>query len=643
MRIDTNRLRSAIGDGARNLFRLLLKKKGLILAFAILLIPLMAYLLPCPVNFNGEIRAYDITWRTTKGLSDADIFFIHEMPATSIQVKGADRISGIGYESSGDPGRILNFDGPRKLYSIRNLKVPGAAEFGIHILRKTSSMDDSGTGSPLLLLTMRLLNRNSAGDISFLVINGNPGDETLRFTEGGREKMVCGRDLKVRGRSIELTAYLVEDGRGDVFAFPPLSVSPGSMKFEAGKGRIVSSIAGGYLQPQLSPEPIQITQDRSHLILGPPGILRLLDLTVAKADEKKDGLGEDNYLIARFEGQSSRVETGMSLDSTSTHRFSLLNRYLTPKQITWLMTAILPILIGLPGFYLQQWWKNKLDGKRGKLMLCLLISVAATLCRPGSSATAEPLGSSNSLSEAAPHNPSEDVSRPILNIVHRGGEFIINQLDVYACAEEAETTRPGKGRGADRSGQNLQESKWSSRNLANARFVESKLERADFSHADLRFAFLSGALLDHAVLRDANLSGANLQGTSLKGADLEYVELFDGDVLSSFPVSFFFEACPSITLDFVVLPDGTYIDHLRLEGCSGRAFVTFLLLEGNGANVEGADFSGATGLNDENVEYICRWGGARTRQTLGKRCRQISPQRENPYWAVITNTATPED
>ena len=222
-------------------------------------------------------------------------------------------------------------------------------------------------------------------------------------------------------------------------------------------------------------------------------------------------------------------------------------------------------------------------------------------------------------------------------IVDGGEEYIVNNADVFAGgADDKETDRPGRGRGPNRSGLDLQGSDWSNKNLANVRFVGSDLGRANLTNTDLRFAFFTNASLDNSTLRNANMAGASLQGASLKGADLEGVVLFDGDVSSSSPVSFF-RKWKSMTLN-IDLPDGTYVDHLRLELCSGRAFVTFLLLEGNGANVEGADFTDAKNLSAKNVEYICRWGGEQTRKTLGAKCKHIPRQQENPYEATITDT-----
>ena len=228
--------------------------------------------------------------------------------------------------------------------------------------------------------------------------------------------------------------------------------------------------------------------------------------------------------------------------------------------------------------------------------------------------------------------------RHTVNILNRGGEFIINELDSFSgCADDEKTSLPGRGRGPDRSGLDLQGSDWSNKNLANVRFVGSNLARANLTNTDLCFAFLSNASLDNATLRNANLTGANLQGASLKGANLAGVVFFDENLLSCCPVSFFRE-WKSITLDFDLLPDGTYIEHLRSELCSGRAFVTFLLLEGNGANVEDADFTGVKNLSAENVEYICRWGGEWTRKTLGAKCKHIPQEHENTYAEVITDT-----
>jgi len=157
-------------------------------------------------------------------------------------------------------------------------------------------------------------------------------------------------------------------------------------------------------------------------------------------------------------------------------------------------------------------------------------------------------------------------------------------------------------------------------------------------NSDLGFAFLTQSFLDNAILINANLAGANLQGASLQGADLEGAILFDGEMLSAYPVSFT-RTWKSVTIDTSPLPDGTYIEKFNVEMCTGgETNATFLLLEGNGANVKDADFSGAKNLSSENIEYICRWGGEKTRRTVGTKCDQIAQQHENPYEALITDS-----
>jgi len=232
----------------------------------------------------------------------------------------------------------------------------------------------------------------------------------------------------------------------------------------------------------------------------------------------------------------------------------------------------------------------------------------------------------------------------ILNFNARGDEFYINVVnscnnnDSCTCDNIQETVVPGEGKGPDYSGKDLRGKDWSNKKLGNIRLKGIRLDGVNLMNSDLGFAFLTQSLLDKSLLINANLAGANLQGASLKGADLKDVTLFDGELSSAYPVSFT-RTWKSVTIDTSPLPDGTYIDQLNVEMCSGgETRVTLLLLEGNGANVKDADFSSAKNLSSDNIEYICRWGGEKTRRTLGTKCDQIAQQQKNPYEVMITDS-----
>ena len=235
-------------------------------------------------------------------------------------------------------------------------------------------------------------------------------------------------------------------------------------------------------------------------------------------------------------------------------------------------------------------------------------------------------------------------NKNVLNFINRGDEFYIhvvnvcNDNDSCTCDNIQETVVPGEGKGPDYSGKDLRGKDWSNKKLGNIRLKGSDLDGANLMNSDLGFAFLTQSILDNALLINSNLAGANLQGASLNGADLKGVILFDGELSSAYPVSFA-RTWKSVTIDTSPLPDGIYIDQSNIEMCSGgETRVTFLLLEGNGANVKDADFSGAKNLSSDNIEYICRWGGEKTRRTLGTKCDQIAQQQKNPYEAMITDS-----
>lgn len=250
--------------------------------------------------------------------------------------------------------------------------------------------------------------------------------------------------------------------------------------------------------------------------------------------------------------------------------------------------------------------------------------------------------------------PAPDVNswtQNVLNFINDGGEFVIEQVNVCNDNGSCEcedlitiTTVPGKGRGSDFSDRDLRGVDWSNQRLGNSRIHFSHLEGANLTNTNLGFGLLAESSLDDAIIVNANLVGANLQKASFRGANLQGTALFDGDLLSAYPVSFY-RQWKSVTITTTPLADGTYIDQLNVEMCAGgKTYVTFLLLEGNGANVKDADFTNAKNLSKENIRYICRWGGEYTRKTLENRCNGIPPQTKNQFAAVITDTflAQPE-
>lgn len=115
-------------------------------------------------------------------------------------------------------------------------------------------------------------------------------------------------------------------------------------------------------------------------------------------------------------------------------------------------------------------------------------------------------------------------------------------------------------------------------NLVATSFVETDLAGADLSNADLTRANLSGAVLRNAQLDGAKLSGADLAGADLFRASFKRADLRDTkfNVLSGAPVRYDREAPTS---------------HYAL-----------------GALVLGADFAGASGVNDETRRYLCAVG-----------------------------------
>lgn len=123
------------------------------------------------------------------------------------------------------------------------------------------------------------------------------------------------------------------------------------------------------------------------------------------------------------------------------------------------------------------------------------------------------------------------------------------------------------------------------------------LAKADLSKSDLRWTDLSDANLVRANLALCDLVRANFSRTilyhaNLSDTDLMGVRLFYGECATASPRS------RSGRPDFAT---GTH----------------------TGAVVEGADFSGAKRMSEEQRQYCCRWGGDSTRATIPGGCEGI--------------------
>jgi uncharacterized protein YjbI with pentapeptide repeats len=120
------------------------------------------------------------------------------------------------------------------------------------------------------------------------------------------------------------------------------------------------------------------------------------------------------------------------------------------------------------------------------------------------------------------------------------------------------------------------------------------LAGADLSNTDLRWTDLSETNLIRANLSSCDLVRTNLSGTiicqaSLRGADLNGTRFFYGKAETASPRS------------KTELPDyrtGAY----------------------TGAVVENADFTDAVHMSQEQREYCCSWGGAKTRSSIPGGC-----------------------
>jgi uncharacterized protein YjbI with pentapeptide repeats len=127
--------------------------------------------------------------------------------------------------------------------------------------------------------------------------------------------------------------------------------------------------------------------------------------------------------------------------------------------------------------------------------------------------------------------------------------------------------------------------------------LTNMLAGADLSNNDLRSTELSEANLTNVNLAAcdltrANLSRALLLAANFRQADLSRVCLFHGEIEMASP------------RDRVNAPNyitGAY----------------------TGAVIEGADFSQAKNLSEDQRYYCCAWGGSKTRGTIPGGCREI--------------------
>ncbi|MCK5659641.1 MAG: hypothetical protein KAH96_07175 [Alphaproteobacteria bacterium] len=357
---------------AKDFFSLVSRTKGLVIAFGILLLPIVLYLVPVAFDFEGQIHTYDLNWRTLKNATSDPYHFIRWMPVTKLQIKGAEMITGVNFCSTGDQDRTLSFPDNAQLYYIKNLKVAGAAEFRVKLTQENLSTEGTKIGNPEIYLTIDLLGKANQRGISFRVINGDSDTDSLCFFKGDDSVTIQGRDIKIYGKSIEFFAtrtdnYHRDCGNREVFAFPHLLVSPGSMRFESGKTEVKSTILLGKLTPTYFTEdtkPVRISEDE-YLILGRPGIKRLLGLTLSPPEYEKGKIKKKGCLVAVIEGQTDSIKIGKSFATTaSVCRFNLLgkllNRYFTPEEIIKLIYLDIAALFGLVTFYIQR----RLWGKR---------------------------------------------------------------------------------------------------------------------------------------------------------------------------------------------------------------------------------------------------------------------------------------
>ncbi|NER80734.1 MAG: pentapeptide repeat-containing protein [Leptolyngbya sp. SIO1D8] len=123
------------------------------------------------------------------------------------------------------------------------------------------------------------------------------------------------------------------------------------------------------------------------------------------------------------------------------------------------------------------------------------------------------------------------------------------------------------------------------------------LANADLSRGDLRWTDLSDTNLIRANLAHCDLVRANFSRTILYHANLSEADLMG--------VRFFYGV-----YDVASPRSRTNPPDFSTGACTG-------------AVVEGANFSGAKRLSEEQRQYCCRWGGASTRATIPGGCEGI--------------------
>jgi len=119
----------------------------------------------------------------------------------------------------------------------------------------------------------------------------------------------------------------------------------------------------------------------------------------------------------------------------------------------------------------------------------------------------------------------------------------------------------------------------------------------DISKSDLRYVDLTGANFIKTNFSGCNLTGANFGGAilcraNLRHTDLSKVNLFYGNIATTSPR-----------------------DRLHIPN--------FETGEYTGAVIEEADFTAAQDLSEENRQYLCAWGGNKTRKTIAGGCQGV--------------------
>jgi len=119
----------------------------------------------------------------------------------------------------------------------------------------------------------------------------------------------------------------------------------------------------------------------------------------------------------------------------------------------------------------------------------------------------------------------------------------------------------------------------------------------DISKSDLRYVDLTGANFIKTNFSGSNLTGANFGGAilcraNLRNTDLSKVNFFYGNIATTSP------------------RDRSNIPNFETG-------------EFTGAVIEEADFSSAQDLSEENRQYLCAWGGNKTRRTIMGGCQGV--------------------